>query len=137
MHGIPLHLTLLKSFVRLVWRSSTIFVADVVKSSDTVDRDILDCALGRLGLASWLRRVYIAFHCEAAGLGTDWTGSGSILQGCPLSVVLRVTSCPLGGAIWRACLVSPSRYELIIFHVLLMMLIVFLRQLSTQPSVFT
>ena len=27
-----------------------IFVADVVKSFDTVDRDILDCALGRLGL---------------------------------------------------------------------------------------
>ena len=26
-----------------------IFVADVVKSFDTVDRDILDCALGRLG----------------------------------------------------------------------------------------
>ena len=29
-----------------------IFVADVVKSFDTVDRDILDCALGRLGLPS-------------------------------------------------------------------------------------
>ena len=29
-----------------------IFVADVVKSFDTVDRDILDCALGWLGLTS-------------------------------------------------------------------------------------
>ena len=34
-----------------------IFVADVVKSFDTVDRDILDCALGRLGLPAWFRRV--------------------------------------------------------------------------------
>ena len=33
-----------------------IFVADVVKSFDTVDRDILDCALGRLGLPAWFRR---------------------------------------------------------------------------------
>ena len=32
-----------------------IFVADVVKSFDTVDRDILDCALGRLGLPAWFR----------------------------------------------------------------------------------
>ena len=34
-----------------------IFVADVVKSFDTVDRDILDCALGRLGLPAWFRRL--------------------------------------------------------------------------------
>ena len=27
-----------------------VMVADVIKSSDTVDRSILDCALGRLGL---------------------------------------------------------------------------------------
>ena len=39
-----------------------IFVADVVKSFDTVDRDILDRALGRLGLPAWLRRVYFSFH---------------------------------------------------------------------------
>ena len=36
-----------------------IFVADVVKSFDTVDRDILDCALvERLGLPERFRRVY-------------------------------------------------------------------------------
>ena len=34
-----------------------IFVADVVKSFDTVERDIVDCALGRLGLPAWFRRV--------------------------------------------------------------------------------
>ena len=39
-----------------------IFVADVVKSFDTVDRDILDCALGRLGLPAWFRGVYFSFH---------------------------------------------------------------------------
>ena len=36
-----------------------IFVADVVKSFGTVDRDILDCALGRRGLPAWFRRVYL------------------------------------------------------------------------------
>ena len=39
-----------------------IFVADVVKSFDTVDRDILDCVLGRLGLSAWFRKVYFSFH---------------------------------------------------------------------------
>ena len=53
-----------------------IFVADVVKSFDTVDRDILDCAFGRLGLPAWFRKVYFSFHRDvrlrfklAAGLG--------------------------------------------------------------------
>ena len=41
-----------------------IFVTDVVKSFDTVDPDILDCALGRLGLPVWFRRVYSSFHKE-------------------------------------------------------------------------
>ena len=75
-----------------------IFVADVVKSFDTVGRDILDdCALGRLGLPAWFRRVYFSFHREdrlrfklAAGLGVAWTRDGGILQGCPLSMVFIV-----------------------------------------------
>ena len=53
----------------------------MVKSFDTVDRDILDCALGRLGLPAWFRRVYFSFRKEvrlrfklAAGLG--WHGLG-------------------------------------------------------------
>ena len=33
------------------------FVADVVKSFDTVDRNILDCVLSRLGLPGWFRQV--------------------------------------------------------------------------------
>ena len=36
-------------------------VADVIKSFDTVDRSILDCALGRLGLPGWFRKVYFLF----------------------------------------------------------------------------
>ena len=37
-----------------------VMVADVVKSFDTVDRSIPDCALGRLGLLAWFKKVYFA-----------------------------------------------------------------------------
>ena len=53
-----------------------VMVADVIKSFDTVDRSILDCTLGRLGLPDWFRKVYLSFHSQgrlrfklAAGLG--------------------------------------------------------------------
>ena len=74
-----------------------IFVADVVKSFDTVDRDILDCTLGRLGLPAWFRKVYFSFHRDvrlrfklATGLGVAWKRDGGIPQGCPLSMVFIV-----------------------------------------------
>ena len=65
---------------------------------------ILDCALGRLGLPDWFRRVYFSFHSQvrlrfklAAGLGDPWCRDGGIPQGCPLSMVsivaLYVTWC--------------------------------------------
>ena len=38
-----------------------VMVDDVIKSFDTVDRSILDCALGRLGLPDWFRKVYFSF----------------------------------------------------------------------------
>ena len=41
-----------------------VMVADVVKSFDTVDRSILDCTLGRLGLPDWIRKVYFSFHSQ-------------------------------------------------------------------------
>ena len=41
-----------------------IFVADVIKSLDTVDRGILDFALGRLGLPCWFRRVHFGYHAH-------------------------------------------------------------------------
>ena len=41
-----------------------VMVADVIKSFDTVDRSILDCALGRLGLPDWFRKAYFSFHSQ-------------------------------------------------------------------------
>ena len=68
----------------------TYLFADVIKSFDTVDRGILDCALGKLGLPGWFLRVYFAYHAHmrlrfklAAGFGEAWTGDRGISQGCP------------------------------------------------------
>ena len=41
-----------------------VMVADVTKSFDTVDRSILDCALSRLGLPDWFRKVHLSFHSQ-------------------------------------------------------------------------
>ena len=41
-----------------------VFVADVVKSFDTVDRGVLDLVLGRLGLPVWFRRTYFSYHAD-------------------------------------------------------------------------
>ena len=72
-------------------------VADNIKSFDTVDRSILDCALGRLGLPDWFRKVYFSSHCQvrlrfklATGLGEPWCRDGGIPQGCPLSMVFII-----------------------------------------------
>ena len=74
-----------------------VMVADVIKSFDTVDRSILDCTLGRLGLPDWFRKAYFAYHSQvrlrfklAAGLGEPWCRDGCIPQGCPLSMVFIV-----------------------------------------------
>ena len=74
-----------------------VLVADVITSFDTVDRSILDCTLGRLGLRDWFRKVYFSFHSQvrlrsklAAGLGESWCRDGGIPQGCPLSMVFIV-----------------------------------------------
>ena len=56
-----------------------VILADVFQSFDTVDRSIHGCALDRLGLASWFRKVYFAFHSQVrlrfklvVGLGEPW-----------------------------------------------------------------
>ena len=74
-----------------------VFVADVVKSFDTVDRGILDFVLGQLGLPVWFRRVYFGYHANvrlrfklACGLGSSWVRDGGIPQGCPLSMIFIV-----------------------------------------------
>ena len=73
------------------------FVADVIKSFDTVDRRILDSVLSSLGLPAWFRHAYFEYHAHvrlrfklAAGLGEPWTRDGGIHQGCPLSMMFIV-----------------------------------------------
>ena len=65
-----------------------VFVADVIKSFDTVDRGILDRVLSSLRLPGWFRHAYFEYHSSvrlrfklAAGLGQPWTRDGGILQG--------------------------------------------------------
>ena len=67
-----------------------LFVADVVKSFDTVDRGIL-------GLPAWFRNAYFEYHAKvrlrfklAAGLGEPWTRDGGIPQECSLSMMFIV-----------------------------------------------
>ena len=101
------------------------FVADVVKSFDTVDRGILNCVLGRLGLPDWFRRVYFAYHAGvrlrfklATGVGEAWTRDAGIPQGCPLSMVfivaLYVPWCRYSA---EQVGVTPPSFTLIIFSV--------------------
>ena len=74
-----------------------LFVADVVKSFDTVDGCILDRVLSSLGLPGWFRHAYFEYHAHvrlrfklASGLGEPWTRDGGIPQGCPLSMMFIV-----------------------------------------------
>ena len=74
-----------------------IFVADVIKSFDTVDRGILDYTLSKLGLPGWFRHAYFEYHAKvrlrfklSCGLGPSWTRDGGIPQGCPLSMLFIV-----------------------------------------------
>ena len=41
-----------------------LFVADVIKSFDTVDRKILDCVLSSLRLPGWFRHAYFEYHSQ-------------------------------------------------------------------------
>ena len=52
----------------------------MVKSCDTVDREILDRVLSSLGLPVWFRHAYFEYHAHvrlqfklASGLGEPWT----------------------------------------------------------------
>ena len=46
---------------RVIQHQLHVMVAAVNKAFDTVDKSILDCALGLLGLPSWFRKVYPFF----------------------------------------------------------------------------
>ena len=74
-----------------------LFVADVVKSFDSIDRGILDRVLSSLGLPAWFRHTYFEYHAHvrlrfklASGLGEPWTRDGGTPQGCPLSMMFTV-----------------------------------------------
>ena len=41
-----------------------LFVADVIKSFDTVDRGVLDAVLSSLGLPAWFRHAYFEYHAH-------------------------------------------------------------------------
>ena len=65
-----------------------LFVADVIKSFDTVDRTILDRVLSSLGLPGWFRHVEFEYHLHvrlrfklAAGLGEPGLGMVEFLRG--------------------------------------------------------
>ena len=67
-----------------------LFVADVIKSFDTVDRGILDRVLCSLGLLGCFRHAYFEYHAHvrlrfklASGFGEPWVRDGGIPQGCP------------------------------------------------------
>ena len=77
-----------------------LFVTDVVKSFDTVDRKTLDRVLSCLGLPGWFRHAYFEYHAHvrlrfklASGLGEPWTRDGGICEGCPLSMMFIVALC--------------------------------------------
>ena len=74
-----------------------LFVADMIKSFDTVDRGILDRVLSSLGLPGWFRHAYFEYHAHvrlrfklASSLGEPWIRDGGILQVCPLSTMFIV-----------------------------------------------
>ena len=75
-----------------------LFVADVIKSFDTVDRDILGKVLSSLGLPGWFRHAFFEYHSHvrlrfklAAGLGQPWTRDGGIPHGDLWSMIFIVT----------------------------------------------
>ena len=51
-----------KSLAGLSGTPTHVFAVDLVISYNTVDREILDCVSGRLGLPGWFRRVFFQSH---------------------------------------------------------------------------
>ena len=74
-----------------------LFVTDVMKSFDTVDREILDRVLSSLWLPAWFRNAYFEQKGHvwlrfklASGLGQPWTRDRSIPRRCPSSMMFIV-----------------------------------------------
>ena len=79
----------------------------------TVDRDILGCALGWLGVPAWFRRVCFLFpsgsSCPLQACYWAWSclDCGSIPQGCPSVWSLLSPFMLLGATTWRVSNRSP------------------------------
>ena len=67
-----------------------LFVADVTKSFDTVDRGILDRGFELSRFARLVPPCLLMRFKLASGLGEPWTRDGGIPQGCPLSMMFIV-----------------------------------------------
>ena len=96
-----------------------LFVADVIKSFDTVDRGILHRVLSSLGLPGWFRHAYFEYHARdrlrfklASDLGEPWTRDGGIPQECPFEhdvyccfilALVSVFCCTSGGPASVVC----------------------------------
>ena len=60
--GLLLRLILRRSYLVSFRMMFIFFVADVIKSFDTVDRGVLDGVLSSLGLPGWFRHAYFEYH---------------------------------------------------------------------------
>ena len=65
-----------------------LFVADVIKCFDTVDRGLLDQVLSSLGLPAWFRHVNFEYHAQSSygsslrlTLVSLWPGMEAFLKG--------------------------------------------------------
>ena len=92
-----MHLILRRYVSGIVDSDIHLFVADVIKSLDTVDRGVLGKVLSSLGLPAWFRHAYVEYHSHvrlrfelATGMGRPWTRDGGIPQGSPLSMMFIV-----------------------------------------------
>ena len=77
--GIPTALDIEEVLSGVVDSDVHFFVADVVKSFDTVDRGVLDLVLSSLGLLGWFRHAYFEFRSQfdfGFGWQLDWTSPG-------------------------------------------------------------
>ena len=89
--GTLLLLILRKFFLVAADSHVHLFVADVIKSFDTVDRGILDRVLSSLGLPGWFRHAYLEYHAHvrlrfklASGLGRSWDSGWGYPSGLSL-----------------------------------------------------
>ena len=86
-----------------------LFVADVVKSFDTVDRGIQDRVLSSLGLPGWFRHTYFEYHAHVrlrfklpSGLGEPWTFEFYVYC-CFVSALVSIFVCSGGSSASVVC----------------------------------